>query len=222
MATSAQRRSAMTLYSDPTCPISHSVRIVVAEKDINVDVISVTGDERPDDLRDLNPYNRILTLIDRQLVLYDAQVIMEYLDERFPHPPLMPVDPVLRATNRQLRFRIARDLYDLIDDIQGDNDIAAATARRAMRDHLTAVAPALGQKPYFLSEEFTLADCYLLPILWRLNNYGIKLPPQGKALAQYSQRLFTRPAFLASLSDIEQEWGGIKPRPRTTPIGRRG
>src|SRR3989338_2023524 len=142
MASIANKRSVMVLYSDMVNPVGHSVRIVLAEKDINVDIRYIQGNELPEDLAELNPYNSILTLIDRDLVLYDEQIIMEYLDERFPHPPLLPVDPVSRANNRQLRYRVMRDLYALIDDLYNDNEIAAANARKDLRDHLTAIAPA--------------------------------------------------------------------------------
>jgi stringent starvation protein A len=130
---------------------------------------------------------------------------MEYLDERFPHPPLMPVDPVSRANNRQLRYRIMRDLYAQLEDLAGNNDIAAANAKRSIRDHLTAIAPAFGQKPFFMSDEFSLVDCCLGPLLWRIDSYGIKLPNSAKGIYQYSERIFAREAFRASLSDDERE-----------------
>ena len=161
MVSVANRRSVMVLYSDTTSPIGHSVRIVLAEKDINVEINYIDGDHRPEELNDLNPYNSLLTLIDRDLVLYDAQIIMEYLDERFPHPPLMPVDPVSRASNRQLRFRVINDLYSLLDDIEGDDSSAASSAKKNLKDNLTAIAPAFAQKPYFMSDEYTLIDCLL-------------------------------------------------------------
>jgi len=205
MASIANRRSVMVLYSDPVTPLSHSVRIVLAEKDINVEIHYITGQERPEELVELNPYNSILTLIDRELVLYDAQIIMEYLDERFPHPPLMPVDPVSRASNRQYRYRVMRDLYSLIDDLEGENEIAAANARKTMRDNLTAIAPIFEQRPYFMSEEYSLIDCCMSPLLWRLDSYGIKLPSSARPLTKYSERLFERQAFKISLSDAEKE-----------------
>ena len=205
MASIANRRSVMVLYSDPVTPISHCVRIVLAEKDINVEVNFVEGNDRPEELVELNPYNSILTLIDRELVLYEAQIIMEYLDERFPHPPLLPVDPVARAGNRQFRYRVMRDLYELIDDLEGDNEIAAANARKSMRDNLTAIAPVFEQKPFFMSDEYSLIDCCMAPLLWRINSYGIKLPSSAKALIQYGERLFERPAFKESLSVKEKE-----------------
>ena len=195
----------MILYSDTTSPIGHSVRIVLAEKDINVDINFIDGDDRPEELAELNPYNSVLTLVDRDLALYDAQIIMEYLDERFPHPPLMPVDPVARANNRQLRYRVMRDLYPLLEDLHGGSDSAVTAARRSLRDHLTAIAPAFSQTAYFMSDEYSLVDCCMAPLLWRLDHYGVKLPNSARVLQKYSERLFERPAFRSSLSEQEKE-----------------
>ena len=208
MASIANRRSVMVLYSDPVAPLGHCVRIVLAEKDINVEVNFVESSNLPEELVELNPYNSILTLIDRELVLYEAQIIMEYLDERFPHPPLLPVDPVARASNRQFRYRVMRDLYSLIDDLEGENEIAAANARKHLRDNLTAIAPIFDQKPYFMSDEYSLIDCCMAPLLWRLNSYGIKLPSSAKSLIQYGELLFERQAFKESLSTKEKEMNG--------------
>jgi len=205
MASIANRRSVMVLYTDPDTPLSHAVRIVLAEKDINVDINYITDENRPEELNELNPYNSVLTLIDRELVLYEAQIIMEYLDERFPHPPLMPVDPVSRASNRQLRYRVMRDLYSLIDDIEGNDEIAAATAKKHLRDNLTAISPVFEQKPFFMSDEYSLIDCCMSALLWRLDSYGIKLPGSAKALSKYAERLFERESFQQSLSDRERE-----------------
>jgi RNA polymerase-associated protein len=195
----------MTLYADPTDPVGHCVRIVLAEKDVNVEINYVTEGDCPEDLTELNPYNSVLTLIDRELVLYDAQIMMEYLDERFPHPPLLPVDPVARATNRQLRARVMRDLYSLVTDLEGANEIAATSARKVMRDNLTSIAPAFSQYQYFMSNEYTLVDCCLAPLLWRIERFGLKLPAQTKPILKYAERLFTRPSFKASLSAAERE-----------------
>ena len=205
MVSVANRRSVMVLYSDTTGPIGHSVRIVLAEKDINVEINYIEGDDRPEGLAELNPYHSVLTLVDRDLVLYDEQIIMEYLDERFPHPPLMPVDPVSRANNRQLRYRVMRDLYSLIDDLGGENEIAAANARKELRDNLTSIAPVFAQKPFFMSDEYSLVDCCMAPLLWRIEHYGIKLPGSAKVITQYAERLFEREAFKSSLSEKERE-----------------
>lgn len=199
------RRSVMMLYSERVDPKGHAARIVLAEKDINVEIHYVNADDPPVELRELNPYNDVLTLADRDLVLYDLQIIMEYLDERFPHPPLMPVDPVARAKNRQLCYRVRRDIYGPIVDLAADNEIAAANARKAIRDNLTAIAGAFTQMPYFMSEEYTLVDCCLAPVMWRLQYFGIKLPASAKPLLKYAERLFERPAFRKSLSDAERD-----------------
>jgi len=204
----ANRRSVMSLYSDPTDPMSHAVRFVLAEKAINVEIHHVPADERPEDLVDLNPYNEILTLVDRDLVLYEPQIIMEYLDERFPHPPLMPVDPVARASSRLYRYRIQQDIYRLVPKIESGKDKAAETARKALRDQLVAIAPIFSQTKYFISDDYTLVDCYMAPILWRLSHYEIKLPAQAKALTRYSNRIFEREAFEASLTEYEEEMRG--------------
>ena len=205
MALLANRRSVMSLYSDATAPSSHAVRFVLAEKAINVEILNVFGDDKPEDLLNLNPYNTILTLVDRELVLYEAQIIMEYLDERFPHPPLMPVDPVARANNRLFRYRIKRDIYQLVDEIENGQEDESGTARKSLRDHLTAIAPVFAAKPFFMSEDYSLVDCFLAPVLWRLPSYNIHLPSGAKALLQYGERLFERDAFEASLTEPERE-----------------
>lgn len=206
MASIANRRSLMVLYSDKVSPLGHAVRIVLAEKDVNVEINYTDDETKPEILNELNPYNSILTLIDRDLVLYDPQIIMEYLDERFPHPPLMPVDPVSRASNRQLRYRVMSDLYSVLVDIDNNNEIAAANAKKILRDNLTAIAPVFSQTPYFMSEDYTLVDCCIAPLMWRLTQYGIKLPLSGKPLQEYANRLFERQAFNTSLSSEEKEY----------------
>nr|VFK40056.1 MAG: RNA polymerase-associated protein [Candidatus Kentron sp. TC]VFK46323.1 MAG: RNA polymerase-associated protein [Candidatus Kentron sp. TC]VFK55923.1 MAG: RNA polymerase-associated protein [Candidatus Kentron sp. TC] len=183
------------------------MRFVLAEKAINVEIHNIVDEERPEDLIELNPYNSVLTLVDRDLVLYEAQIIMEYLDERFPHPPLMPVDPVARANNRQYRYRFARDVYTVIlsDFAQGSRDYLVNLARKKLRDQLISLSAILAQTPYFMSDDYSLVDCYLAPILWRIPYYNIKLPKQAKPLIQYADRLFCRDAFKRSLTRPEQE-----------------
>ena len=204
----ANRRSVMSLYSDPTDPSSHAVRFVLAEKAINVEIHQVTMDDKPEDLNDLNPYSAILTLVDRDLVLYEPQIIMEYLDERFPHPPLMPVDPVARASNRLYRYRVQRDFYALVDDVENGEKGVASAARKCLRDHLSTLAPIFAQKTYFMSDDYSLVDCYLAPILWRLPAYGVRLPAHAKALQKFADRLFEREAFAQSLTEAEYELRG--------------
>jgi len=209
MASIANRRSVMVLYSDSTSPAGHCVRLVLGEKDINVEINYVEDGERPESLIEINPYNSVLTLIDRDLVLYDAQIIMEYLDERFPHPPLLPVDPVIRAGNRQLRFRVLKDLYSLIENIESSDSAKVGNAQKTMKDNLTAIAPAFMHKPYFMSDEYTLVDCCMAPLLWRLPTYGVKLPASASPITEYADRLYERDAFQVSLSEAEKEMRGL-------------
>ena len=198
----------MSLYSDPTDAASHAVRFVLAEKAINVEIHHVTMDDKPEDLNDLNPYSAILTLVDRDLVLYEPQIIMEYLDERFPHPPLMPVDPVARANNRLYRYRLQRDFYALIDDLESGEKGVSNAAKKCLRDHLSTLAPIFAQKTYFMSDDYSLVDCYLAPILWRLPAYGVRLPAHANALQNFADRLFEREAFAQSLTEAEYELRG--------------
>lgn len=201
------KRSVMTLYSNPVDMTSHQIRIVLAEKGVTYEVINVIGENKPDELIDLNPYNSVPTLVDRELVLFETGIIMEYLDERFPHPPLMPVYPVARARSRLMMHRFERDWFCLVDQIQqGKNEKEKDKARSELKESLLTVAPVFGDNPYFLSEEFTLVDCYLAPLLWRLEVLGIKLTGKGaKEIQQYMDRLFERESFQASLTELERE-----------------
>ena len=158
----------LVLYSDTTGPAGHCLRLALAEKDLETDVRFIQPGEVSEELSRLNPYGTTPTLVDRELVLYDSQIILEYLDERFPHPPLMPVDPMTRAINRQLRYRITRDFYGMAVELNSDNDIAAASARKSLRSSLAALEPVFSNMSYFMSEEYTLVDCCMAPLLWRL------------------------------------------------------
>jgi RNA polymerase-associated protein len=203
MAQMANKRLAMTLYSSDTDPYCHMVRIVLAEKGINYEVHDVDVNDTPEDLKDLNPYNEVPTLVDRDLVLYGHQVIMEYLDERFPHPPLMPVDPVSRARNRLMLRRIERDWYTLSDKIARGEDVD--NARKELSDSLLTVSPIFEQKKYFMSDDFTVMDCAIAPLLWRLQHYGVVLPGSAKPLITYAATVFDREAFKESLTEAETE-----------------
>jgi len=201
----ANRRSCMTLFSDPNCAQSHRVRVVLAEKDITVDVVYIDPGNKPEDLLDVNPYNSVPTLTDRELVLYDARVIMEYLDERFPHPPLMPVDPVSRSKSRLMLFRIEKDWYEPLARLYSDKESVSSKARKDLKESLLSVAELFKAKPYFLSDEFSLVDCSIAPILWRLPRLGIELGKTVKPITDYAQRVFNRPSFRSSLSQEEVE-----------------
>jgi RNA polymerase-associated protein len=205
MALLASRRSGMTLFSDSLCAHSHRARIVLAEKDITVDIVYVDVANKPEDLADLNPYNSVPTLVDRDLVLYDSRVIIEYLDERFPHPPLMAVDPVSRAKSRLALYHIERDWYGLLPDLASSGEKKSSAARQILRESLLSTVDLFKAKPFFLSDEFSLVDCSIAPILWRLPSFGIELPPHAKPIQKYAERAFARPSFRESLSEQELE-----------------
>jgi RNA polymerase-associated protein len=203
------KRSSMTFFSDGTSHYSHRVRIVLAEKGVTVDIVDASPDDLPEEVSELNPYNSLPTLLDRDLALYESKVMMEYLDERFPHPPLLPVYPVARGQCRLWMYRIERDWCSLVDIIiKGKDDSKVVEkARKDLRDSLLSIAPIFAEMPFFLSEEFTLVDCCLTPILWRLPSLGVQLPQtkQSKPLIDYMDRMFEMPSFQASLSDQETE-----------------
>ena len=205
MTLAANRRSVMTLFSAQDCAQCHRARIVLREKDITVDIIDIDPENKPEDLIDLNPYNNVPTLVDRELVLYEPRIIMEYLDERFPHPPLMPVDPVSRARTRLALFRVENDWYSLLDDLQHGGEKKRARARRFFRETLTASAEVFAAKRFFLSDEFSLVDCTIAPILWRLEHFGIELPAAAAPVKAYMDRVFSKESFVASLSEAEAE-----------------
>ncbi len=206
MAVIANRRSVMTLFSRPTDIHSHRTRLVLAEKNINIEIANVPGPDLPEDLMDLNPYHTVPTLVDRDLVLYDSRVIIEYLDERFPHPPLMPVDPVMRAQFRLALFRIETDWYSLAEEADDTSDgRLSAKSRKLLRESIIQSAELFAARKYFLSDEFSLVDASIAPILWRLAVYGIELGPQAEAIEKYMKRVFARRSFQQSLTELEQE-----------------
>jgi RNA polymerase-associated protein len=196
----------MTLFSKANDPWSHRSRIVLAEKSIHVETIEVEDGKLPAELLDLNPYQSVPTLIDRDLVLYDSRVIIEYLDERFPHPPLMPVDPVVRAQFRLALYRIERDWYELARQIDDPSDRKLGQkARKTLKDSILASSDVFKAKRYFLSDEFSLVDATIAPILWRLSAWEVELPAQAQVIVKYTDRVFSRPGFQQSLSRVEQE-----------------
>jgi len=196
----------MALYSSPTCLNSHRVRFVLAEKGIKVDIVDIAEDESAAaDLAELNPYNESPTLVDRDLVLYDATVINDYLDERYPHPPLMPVDPVSRAQLRLVHYRVLRDWYSLASQIEGTTGKKAEKLGKQMRESIIASNDLFKMSTFLLSDELTLVDCTLGPLLWRLPHYGIKLGKPGVTIENYAQRIFSRASFKASLTQAERD-----------------
>ncbi len=204
MAVVANRRSVMTLFSHPDSLESHRIRFVLSEKGINHETVTVQGDDMPEDLIDLNPYQTVPTLADRDLVLHGPMVIMEYLDERFPHPPLMPVDPVGRAKVRLMIFQIEQDWYRLAKEIEEGTPKRVEKARKELSESVTAADPVFAVNG-LVDGEFSLADCTVAPLLWRLGRYGVKLPPRAKGLRAYCDRVFDRASFQASLTAMERE-----------------
>ena len=189
------------------CTISRSrTRFVLAEKGLSIELVNVDLARLPEDLLDLNPYHSVPTLVDRDLVLYDSRVIIEYLDERFPHPPLMPIDPVTRAQFRVALYRVERDWYALGQDIATDPESkTAAESRKILGEAICASAEVFKAKPFFLSDEFSLVDASIAPILWRLPWYGIELPVQAQPIVKYMNSIFARSTFRACLSDAERD-----------------
>lgn len=198
----------MTLYSDARDHYSHRVRMVLAEKGVTVDIVDVDPSKKPEDLAEVNPYNSLPTLLDRDLVLYEANVIMEYLDERFPHPPLLPVYPVQRALSRLWISRVEKEWSAKLDILMAGKgrETVITKARKELRESVIAIAPIFGEMPYFMNEEFSLVDCCVAPILWRLKEVDITLPEKStRPLLKYMQRMFEREAFRASLTEAEIE-----------------
>ena len=195
----------MTLYSDPNCAQSHRVRIVLGEKDLVFNVVNVNNTDNNEDLIALNPNNTTPTFVDRNLVLYESRVIMEYLDERFPHPPLMPVDPVIRAKTRMVLHYIEKDLYGLLDDLKSSGEKKSSAAKAKLEENLMFSLNFLQGSKFFLNDDFSIIDCSIAPILWRLPEYGIKLPKSGKPILKYADRIFERSSFIDNLSEQEEE-----------------
>ena len=206
MTSVANRRSMMELYSGNTCIRSHQVRFVLAEKGILTEINNVDGSVVPEDLMALNPYVSLPTLIDRELILYDSRVIVEYLDERYPHPPLMPVSPVERAKLRLGLATIERDFVEpavALDLVLGTR--VENAHRKKLKSLLTSSADLFGIKPFFLSDVFTIVDCVIAPILWRLDVFGIELSGNQKSIYSYMERVFSRVAFKESMTEDEEE-----------------
>lgn len=198
----------MIFYSDPTSHYSHRVRIVLAEKGVSADIVDVDPSHPPQALSEANPYNSLPTLVDRELTLYETRVMMEYLDERFPHPPLLPVYPVARAESRLFMHRIEQDWCSLIESIQNSrSDNVVKRSTKELRESILAIAPIFAEKPFFMNDEFTLVDCCIAPILWRLPTLGIDIraSKQSKPLFTYMDALFRRESFLQSLTEQERE-----------------
>ena len=206
MTNVSNRRSMMGLFSGNTCIRSHQVRFVLREKGITTDIQNVDGKKVPEDLIALNPYASIPTLTDRELVIYDSGVIIEYLDERYPHPPLMPVSPVDRAKVRLVLVSLEADIVSTaieLDAALGSRN--ENSLRKKLKSMLNASLDLFSSNKYFLNDELTVIDCVLAPILWRLEYFGISLGKEQKAITDYMERVFSRETFQNSLSEDEEE-----------------
>lgn len=198
-------KSEMSLFSPTNCALSHSVRLVLHEKGIACDILFYDPTDPPEDLLELNPNAISLTLIDRELVLYDARIIMEYLDERYPHPALHDLGPVSLAKVRMLIKRIDRDWYQLLDEILSSGKKKSTHAKKMLRENLLSSEPVFSAKDYFLSDKFSMVDCVLAPLLWRLSSLGIDSFSQSEAISDYANNLFKRNSFALSLSPEEEK-----------------
>ncbi len=194
----------MTLYSGTTDPFSQRCRFVLFEKGMDFQVIDVDMFNKPEDLAVINPYNKVPVLVERDLVLYEANIINEYIDERFPHPQLMPADPVMRARARLFLHRFENELFCHIDAIEHGQQKAADKARQTIRDNLTQISVLFVKQKYMLGDEFSMLDVAIAPLLWRLDHYGIQLGKEAAPLMKYAERIFSRPAYIEAMTPAEK------------------
>ena len=194
----------MQLYSGTTCPFSHRCRFVLYEKGMDFQVIDVDMYNKPEDLAVMNPYNRLPVLVERDLVLYESNIINEYIDERFPHPQLMPADPVMRARARLMLFNMEVELFSQIEALESGKEKQVERAKQQVQDRLVELAPVFTRTKYMLGDDFTMLDVAIAPLLWRLDHFGIKLGKPAAALMKYAERIFSRPAFIEALTPSEK------------------
>ena len=194
----------MTLYSATTCPFSHRCRIVLFEKGMDFQIIDVDMDNKPEDLAVMSPYGQVPVLVERELILYESNIINEYVDDRFPHPQLMPSDPVMRARARLFLYRFEQELFCHIDALENGTPKVAEKARAAIRDNLTVISPVFAKQKFMLGDDFSMLDVAISPLLWRLEHYGVNLPKQAAPLLKFAERLFSRPAFIDALTASEK------------------
>ncbi|TXH65821.1 MAG: stringent starvation protein A [Lysobacteraceae bacterium] len=204
MDASSRMRNALTLFSSVDDVLCHRVRLVLAAKGVTYDLVAVDPQAPPEDLIDLNPYHSVPTLVERDLVLYAASVVSEYLDERYPHPPLMPIDPLSRARLRLAMLRIEHDWVPQVQAVQFGSKQQAEAGRKRLKELLTAAVPLFKASKFFLNNEMSLADCAMAPIIWRLQALDVPLPKDGKAIEDYGNRIFRNPGFVRSLTPQEK------------------
>ena len=194
----------MTLYSGTTDPFSQRCRIVLHEKGMDFQIIDVDVDHKTEDLAVINPYNRTPVLVERDLVLYESNIINEYIDERFPHPQLMPADPVARARARLFLHQVEKDIFSHIEVLEKGTERQREKARAAVSDSLSQIAPMFVKQKYWFGDEFSMLDVAISPLMWRLDHYGVNLPKQAAPLMKYAERLFSRPAYIEALTSAER------------------
>ncbi len=204
MAASPRMRNTLTLFSARDCVVCHRVRLVLAAKGVTYDMVPVDPANPPEDLIDLNPYHSVPTLVERDLVLYAASVVSEYLDERYPHPPLMPVDPLSRARLRLAMLRLEHEWVPNVQAIQNGSKAQVEAGRKRLKELLLGSLPLFRATKFFLNPEMSLADCALAPIIWRLPALGISLPKEAKPIEDYGMRIFRNPGFVRSLTHEEK------------------
>ena len=199
----------MVLYSGTTCPFSHRCRFVLFEKGMDFEIRDVDLYNKPEDISVMNPYGQVPILVERDLILYESNIINEYIDERFPHPQLMPADPVMRARARLFLFNFERELFVHVQmlerrDHQKDTGRLMETSRLQIRDRLTQLTPIFMKNKYMLGDDFSMLDVAIAPLLWRLDHYGIEMPKTAAPLLRYAERIFSRPAYIEALTPSEK------------------
>jgi RNA polymerase-associated protein len=194
----------MTLYSGSTCPYSHRCRIVLFEKDMDFEVIDVDMHNKPEEVASISPSGKMPVLVERDLVLTESNIINEYIDERFPHPQLMPPDPVMRARARLVLFNFEHDLFTHVNTLEHSLGKGSDKARQEIRDSLSQLSPILTKQKYLMNDEFSMLDVAIAPLLWRLEHYGVELPKVAAPVLKYRERLFSRPAFINALTPTEK------------------
>ncbi|HAV37733.1 MULTISPECIES: glutathione S-transferase N-terminal domain-containing protein [Massilia] len=198
----------MVLYSGTTCPFSQRCRLVLFEKGMDFEVRDVDLFNKPEDISTMNPYGQVPILVERELILYESNIINEYIDERFPHPQLMPADPLMRARARLMLFNFEKELFVHVHVLESDrnktNEKAHDKARAEIRDRLTTLAPLFLKNKYMLGDEFSMLDVAIAPLLWRLDHYGIELSKTAAPLMKYAERIFSRPAYIEALTPSEK------------------
>jgi len=197
----------MQLFSGTTCPFSQRCRFVLFEKGMDFEIRDIDLYNKPEDIAVMNPYGQVPILVERDLVLYESNIINEYIDERFPHPQLMPVDPIMRARTRLFLYNFEKELFTHVSVLENraeTDKTKLETARQSIRDRLSTLAPVLVKSKYMLDDEFSMLDVAIAPLLWRLDHYGIELPKAAAPVQKYAERLFSRPAYIEALTPSEK------------------